>query len=363
MSPERGIWLERLDAEHDNLRAAIRWSVERGETESRLQLVGNLADFWHGQGAFTDGRTHLEQALAASGPVETARPSPELAKALQGAGLLAWMQSDYATACPHLNACTRMWRELGNKWELAYPLMILAWTEYQAGNYSAGTVLAEESVVLSRESGNDRTLGLALTYLGAVAFDRGDFPTANRDFEETEPLVRASGDKWNLASTLTWYGHGLWAQGKFQRATELGKEALALYREVGEKWGVAWALHNLGYVARAQGDYAQASAYFKDSLAMWQTVGNPFGILQVLAGFAAVALSTGRVTHAARLFGATDALLGALGAKLYPMDLAEYERNLAALRAQLDADAFAAVWEEGRALNLDQAITLALADD
>jgi predicted ATPase/DNA-binding SARP family transcriptional activator len=362
-STERGVWLERLDAEHDNLRAAIRWSVERCEIESRLQLVGVLADFWHGRGYFTEGRAHLEQALAARQPLETAPHSPALAKALDGAGMLAWMQSDYAVACPRLEMSAKMWRELGNKWELAYPLMILAWTEYQRGNYSAGTVLAEESIAVSRESGNDRTLGLALTYLGVVALDRGDYATANRNFEETEPLVRASGDKWNLASTLTWYGHGKLAQGEYTRATELGKEALVLYREVGEKWGMAWALHNLGYVARAQGDYAQAITHLKDSLALWQELGNPFGLLQVLAGFAAVMLSRGYRARAARLFSATDALLGTLGAKLYPLDQSEYERNLAALRAQLDAATFATAWEEGHALNLDQAIALALADD
>ncbi len=359
---ERGEWFGRLELEYDNLRAALHWIATRGQIELQLQMVGSLVDFWYGRGYFSEGRSHLAHALSACEPLEAAPSSQWLAKSLYGAGLLAWMQTDLPAAIPRLQASAKMWRDLGNHWELSWSLVVLGWIEYQMGNYSSVT-LATECATLARESGNDRALGLALTYLGTIAFDRGDFPTADRLFVEAEPLVRNSGDQWNLATTLTWYGHGLWAQGDFDKAMALDKEALALYRQLGERWGVAWVLHNLGQLACTQKDYTQANANFKNSLAIWQELGNPFGIRQVLAGFSSVALSTGRLTHAARLLGATDALFDALGAKLIPLDQAEYERNLAAARTQLDADTFAAAWEEGRALKLDQAIALALADE
>jgi non-specific serine/threonine protein kinase len=359
---ERGAWQKYLNAEHDNFRAALRWIAERGEIEPQLRMVVALIDFWRAQGYWREGRQYLEQALTATGSWDAGLRSHWLAKALFGAGYLAWMQSDYTAARHYLEASVRYWRELGNKGDLAYSLMNLAWVELQTGHYAVGQALAEESVALSREAGNNSVLGFALVYLGGLAFEQGDDVAGNQIFEAVLPVLRAQGDKWNLAAALSWVGRRMYAQGKFQQATSLGEEALAMWRELGEQSGVAWMLHNLGYVAYAQEDFAQAGAYFKESLALWQDAGSPFGILMVLAGFAVLAISTSRLRHATRLFGATSTLLTAIGAKLYPMDQATCERQLAALRARLDAGAFAAAWEDGRTLSLEQAIALAATD-
>lgn len=355
---ERGTWQQYLNAEHDNFRAALRWIAERGEIEPHLRLVVALIDFWRVQGYWSEGRRYLEQALATTRSQAAGQGSHWLARALFGAGYLAWLQSDYTAARPHLEASVRLWRELGNKGDLAYSLMSLAWVELQTGNYAVGQALAEESAALSREAGNNSVLGFALVYLGGLAFEQGDDVAGNRIFEKVLPVLREQGDKWNLAAALSWVGRRMYALGNFQQATSLGEEALTMWREIGEQSGVAWMLHNLGYVAYAQEDFAQASAYFRESLALWQDAGCPFGILMVLAGFAVLAISASRLRHAARLFGATRALLTAIGAKLYPLDQATYERQLTALRARLDTGAFTADWEAGSTLSLEQAITL-----
>ncbi len=313
-----------------------------------------LIEFWRGRGDFSEGRTQLERVIVAGGGADAPR-----ARALGGAGLFAWMQSDFSAASAHLNAGIKLWRALGDTWELAYPLVVLGWVNYQTGHYATGNRLVEESVTLSRVTHNRRVLGLALTYLGAAAFDRGDYPTANRHFAEALPVLRESGDRWDLASALTWMGHGLYAQGNFQQATALGEEALELYQAVGEKWGIAWVLQNLGGAACARKDYARAIQHYTTSLTAWRDLETPVGILHVLAGLARVKLIQGQMIQAACLFSAVETQLKTIGAALFPLDRREYERNVVELQAQLDPAALATAWETGGALSLEQAIALA----
>ncbi|MBP7687299.1 MAG: tetratricopeptide repeat protein [Thermoflexales bacterium] len=352
---ERSPWLARLNAEQDNLRTAVRWIGECDDHEGQLRLLVALIEFWRARGDFSEGRAQLERVIAAGGGT-----APQRAKALGGAGLFAWMQSDFVAAADHLAASIRLWRDLGNAWELAYPLIVLGWVNYQTGNYDAGHGLVEESVALSRATINQRVLGLALTYLGAAALDRGDYPAANQHFAEALPVLRQSGDRWDLAAALTWLGHGLCMQGDFQQATLLGEEALELYQTVGERWGIAWVLQNLGSAACAHANYERATQRFKASLTVWQELATPAGILHVLAGLARVKLAQGYVIDAAWLFVAVEAQLTAIGAALFPLDHREYERNVAELQARLDPTTLAAAREAGRALSLEQAIALAL---
>ncbi len=362
---ERAAWLAQLNAEHENLRTAARWISERGDTERQLRLLVALIEFWRRRGDFNEGRTQLEQVIVAGAASATLRQTARAlyAKALGGAGLFAWMQSDFAAAASHLEASISWWRELNDRHELAYPLVVLAWVKYQTGHYDAGKRLAEESAMLARETQHQHVLGLALTYLGATALDHADYAAANQYFTEALPVLRASGDKWDLASALTWMGHGLCAQGNYEQATVLGEEALEIYQEVGEKWGSAWALQNLGCAACAQQDYARATQRFKASLAAWQELETPLGIIQVLAGLSGLKRAQGQLISTARLSGAIEAQLQAIGAALFPLDRVEHERNIAALRAQLDPATLSAAWEAGRALSLDQAITLATSDN
>ena len=352
---DRAAWQAGLNAEQDNLRTAMSWtSGDHGDIERQLRLRVALIEFWRGRGDFSEGRMQLERVIVAGGGAD-----PQRARALGGAGLFAWMQSDFAAAAAHLEASIKLWRELGDAWELGYPLVVLGWVNYQMGHYATGNSLVEESVTLSRATHNRRVLGLALTYLGAAAFDRGDYPAANQHFTEALPVLRESGDKWDLASALTWMGHGLCAQSDFQQATVLGEEALDLYQAVGEKWGIAWVLQNLGSAACAQADYTRAAQRFRASLTVWHELETPLGVVQALASLAGVKLAQGQVAPAARVFGAVEAQLKAIGAALFPLDRREYERNVAELQAQLDPAALAAAWNAGGALSLEQAIALA----
>jgi predicted ATPase len=277
--PRQGKWLTRLEAEHENLRAALLWTSERGEGEAGLRLGAALWWFWYVRGYLTEGRERLATVLAVAGS-EAARATR--ARALNGAGVLAYGQ----------------------------------------GECEAARALHEESLAIKREIGDQRGIASSLNNLGSVAFN----------------------------------------QGEYEAARALHEESLAIEREIGDQQGIALSLNNLGLMAKEQGDYAAARALYEESLAIFREIGDQQGVAYNLEGLAAVVAALGQPGRAARLFGAAEALRAAIGAPLAPNEQAEYDRDVAVARAALDEAAFAAAWAQGRALSLEQAITLALGD-
>jgi non-specific serine/threonine protein kinase len=149
-------------------------------------------------------------------------------------------------------------------------------------------------------------------------------------------------------------------QGDWEHAVVFDAESLAILREGGDKEMIASGLHNLGGAVLHQGDARRAAAYFAEGLALSREIGSRYHIAMNLAGIAGVAAAQGQPERSARLSGAAEALFDALGIVVEPVDRTEYDRNREIARAQLDGDAFAAAWEAGRALTIEQAIAEAL---
>ncbi|MDQ5853454.1 MAG: tetratricopeptide repeat protein, partial [Chloroflexota bacterium] len=407
--PQQATWFDRLEAEHDNLRAALRWSLAHGETMLALRMSGALWRFWYTHGYLSEGRTWLESALAAARRQEMERPGSRLpsptarplAKALHAGGLLAHYQSDYSRARTLFEEALALWRLEEDTYYIASVLQQLAAVVQNQREYGRATTLYEESLRLCRQIGHTSGAASALYGLGSLAIERQDYVRATALCEESLQLYRQLGDKGSMAAVLTSLGEVARQQGDLRRATALFEEGLALYQEVRNGLGIAWALGNLGYVALAQGDYGRAGALFEqnqalardlgnkagvafgfrtrgevahaegddhraaqlfaDGLTLYQEVGDKLGIAQSLERLAAVALNTeGGGARAARLWGTAEALREAVGAPISPAKRTAYERDVAAARAQLDEEAFAAAWAEGRAMPLEQAIACAL---
>jgi predicted ATPase/DNA-binding SARP family transcriptional activator len=405
-------WLARFTAEHDNFRAALAWSLEAlneeqcsilnaqfsiSPQEIGLRMAGALAWFWLLRGHVTEGRRWLDQLLARSAGWE---PTAARARALRGAGGYAVIQGDYGIARAQAEASVAMARAVGDERELAYALLWLSSALVYGGDPRAALALTEESLGICKRLGDQWGQASALLRSGIPALELGEITLAQARFVESLVLYRAVEERWGMASALVELGnlayrHGdygaarahleevlaieqemqdQWfivqalgmlgeiarAQGDDATATAVGLESLALARALSLKAIEAWALRNLGYVAAGHGDTRRASTYFAESLALFRTVGSQVGIACCLAGFAAVACADGQPQRAARLFGATEALFSASAATLAPADRAEYERGVATLRDQLDAQVFAAAWAAGRTLALEQAITEAL---
>jgi predicted ATPase/class 3 adenylate cyclase len=314
---DQSAWFERLEAEHDNLRAALEWSkFEESDGDAGIRLAGALWRFWDAHGHLNEGRKWLEAMLPRS---QSASPSVQ-AKALAGAGFLAWRQADYDGS---IRLCTM-------------------------------------SLALFQELGDLLGTGQVLYVLGMAAEGQGDFERAKRLLLESLAVCRKAGDKRRMAVSLNSIGEVARCQSDFAAARASYEESLALRREVGDKRGVGIALCNLGHVALHQADYEDAARFFGEALGLVWELKYKLGIAENLAGLGAVAAAEGHHAPAARLLGAATNLLNVLGAPLQPPDQAEYERSVAAARAGLSEAAFAEAWAEGKAMALNHAIHYAL---
>jgi non-specific serine/threonine protein kinase len=365
---EQVAWLNHLEQEHDNLRAALRWFIEHGEAAPGLRLGGALWRFWRTRGHLSEGRAYLAALLALpSGSVlpelrERAAAWPAArAKALRVAGDLAAEQDEYAAAQALIEQSLALCRELADERGIARALGGLAILALALGDDARAATLYEEALTLSRKHGDQHLTAGILDGLGVVALNQGDDARAVPQVEESLALYRELGDTRGIADALRSLGWLALNQGDLARAAALLEESLALYRKHGYPQYIAWVLHSLGSVALLQGDIERAATLCVESLVLGRTVGDRYIIAWCLEDVAGVALAHGNPVQAAHLFGAAEGLRATIGARLLAFDRARYERTVTAVRAALDAAAFVAAWAAGRALPLEQAIAEALA--
>lgn len=356
---EQSTWLDRLEVEHDNFRAALAWcQTQESELDAGLRLAAALWNFWEVRGHLNEGRHWLE-ALLARAPKRTALRS----KALNAAGSLAFDQHDYAAATAFHEESLAIRRELGDARGIAVALGNLGNVARAQANYAAARARLEEGLAIFRDLGYTWAVGLALHNLGHVAREQRDYPAARHFYAESLRTVRELGDTQGIASSVHDLGYVALEEGDDGRALELFDESLALFHELGDKPGMAHAFHSLGLVAWHRGEYDVARVHLEASLRLRQELGDPQGTAACLAGLGGVAGVAARPEKAVRLFGATAALLEATGAHLEAIERAIYERSVAAARAVLGATRFAEAWAAGRAIPLEQAIAFALSED
>ena len=356
---EHFLWRTRLEVEHDNLRAALRWTLESQEAEMGMQLAFSLVAFWRASNQDREGRNWCEQVLAQPG---TSARTAARAMALLAAGAMTMFQGDLPQAQLLLEESIAIGREVGRaaKRTLALALALLAYGALLQGNLGAARELAEEGVRLFREVGEAWGTALALNHLGRATLELGDPVAARPLLEESAALFRA-GNMQRLALPLNTLGRVALRQGDDTGARAYCEEALAVARATGDELFIAEALAQLGTVALHVGDSGQATALYQQSLTLIWTRGYRECIAEDLAGLAATASLLGQPERAARLFGAVEALREVSGIRLSPLPRADYDRAVEGIRAHLDEATFAQAWEKGRAMPLEQAIAEALA--
>jgi predicted ATPase len=398
--PNQVWWMERLEQEHDNLRAVLLWSsTPSGSAETGLRLAGSLWRFWMRRGYVSEGRQWLERVLICR---HHAAASVQ-AHVLYGAGFLAGFQRDDQQAAAYYEASLSLCREqddiqgsayalfglgqvaynqgnatgamawyeeslalfskVDDRWGRTWPLTRLGSLARDQGNYPCAVALYTESLTLYRELGDKGGIAAMLRHLGNLAFLQGHTTQAEALLAESLSLFQEMGDKLGIATSLTYLGEMARFQGHYLRAALLYTESLELYRNVGDRSSIAAVLHNLGHVALQQGDEESANKLIAESLILSQELGDKLLLGGCLVGLAGVISIQGHPEQAVRLFGAAETLFEGAGGNVYPVDRAEYDRTLAAIRARLDEATFAQAWAEGQALTLEQAIAYALNGD
>ena len=315
------VLLDRVEREHDNLRAALQWSLDRGEVEMAARLSLALLSLWtmHTH-HLTEGRQWFRQVLAAARDYPL--PACVPAKVVYSAGILAYLQSDQAAARP----------------------------------------LLEEALTLARESGDRRSVAHALHGLSNVAMDEGQYERVSALLNECLSLARQMGDKWLIAMSLNNLAEVARLQGDFEQAVPMFEEGTQLLTELGSKSFMAILMDGLGTIMQYQGHYDRALAIHTQCLTLAHEMDDRRIIALSLEKLAGVAAGTGRAECAARLLGTAEALREAIQVPIESIDRPDYERFVAMARAGLDDESFATAWAKGCAMTMEQAIAYALSD-
>jgi predicted ATPase/class 3 adenylate cyclase len=331
---EAAAWLERLEREHDNLRAALGWLRDHGEAELGLHLAGILGRFWKVRGHFREGRTWVQDMLALD--------TRSAANAVDAA--------DAATASPR-QAETR-----------ARALLTGGVLAMEAGEYTTGETWTEQARAWALAANNLAMVRQALTNLGIIARHNGDLAGAATRYRESLALTRELGDQRGTANVLTNLGYVASLQGDLAGAAALYTDSLALARERDDRDQMALCLNNLGVTARKRGDVAQAEALLREALALYWEQGNPSRCAMVLESLAETSAVVGQGKRAARLLGAAAALREPIGALLSLPQQAKLAQEMDTARAALGEATWAAAFTAGQALTLEEVIAEALGE-
>jgi tetratricopeptide (TPR) repeat protein len=369
---EQVTWLDRLEIEHGNFRAALVWSQRtEHKAESGLRLAGSLGPFWATRGYFKEGREYLSATLSQAEALE--RTSAR-ARALHAAGLLAYMQSDYPDTNLLIEESLSIYRELGHagRKDFANALITLGDMKTELGDYTGASSLMTEALGIMRELDDLPGILRALWQLGACAVRPGDLESAIRYLEEALPLARQIGDRTATGIVLTSLAEVAIRQGEYERATAFEEQSLEMRREVGEPWGIAVSLGNFAWIALLQGDLKQAVTLLGESLNLRHEIGDRGGMAWCLEKFAEIVFTQGRVKdppqrledlqRAAQLFGSAQALRAPIGSVMDLVDQPKYAHWIDSMRAQLDEATFDAAWAKGQKMTVDQAVEYALSD-
>jgi len=357
-SAEQVQWMNRMEQEHGNLRAALEWSkTAEGAAETCLRLAGTLGLFWEARGYFSEGRERLSAVLL----METAQGrTAARAKLLARAAELAYRQSDYPATTSFAAESLAIYREVGDKQGIASALIKLGNAATEVGDYASASGFLEEALAVWRELEDKHGTARALISLGWAALRPGDYHLANVRLEEALAISRELEDTRSIGFELSGLGEVALRQGDYMRAKRLVEESLELRRQLGNKWGIGVSLGILGWVAMRQGDWNRAIARLGESLEVRREIGDKSGSAWCLERLAEVALAQGQAEKAVRLFAAGAALRASISSVIDPVDQPEVESKLSSLRAEIGEERFAATWDEGQALALEQAVAYAL---
>jgi len=391
-SPE---WLDRLEQEHDNLRAAMHWSLEDIERREQiaLRMGGALRSFWYVRGYLSEGLDFLERAMMGSNEVE----EPTRAAALYAAARLYEARGDYDRAEPFLVKSLVLYRELGNPERIAYALHLQADIAWRRGILDMARSLAEESLAVFRELGDRGAIASLLLHLGALAADQGEYARARDLLEESLAINRELGDKgnipdslFNLARAYFFSGSELGAarvlleeslslfrqlsdkesigyclcllglltleQGDVTTARSLVEQSVALFKERRQAHGMALSTSAMATVIAAQGDNAVARALYDAALTEARKAGDKLIIASGLEGLSRVLVALGEYERAVQLRAAAETLREAIGAPMPAVERPADEQAAKVAREWLGEEAFAVVWDDWRGLKVEDAL-------
>ena len=351
-------WLDRLEMEIDNMRAALSWSTSAGgDAASGLRLAAALHGLWQVRGHLCEGRGWLSRLLAA---VPAGQEDPARAKALRLASALAQQQDDYSAAEALAHQALESYKTLNQRSEIAEALETLGNLARNRRDFAIANALYEECLAVRQEAGDRGGAATALWCLGYSASEAGDQAAARAWLEKSETILRELND-WRVAYPLSALAVADYLQHDYASAKGRLAEALRFQRQAGHRLGIARSLTTIGMIAHDEEDIEGARDALMEALRLLHDLGNRHHLCQALEGLAAVARVLQGDEAAARIWGSAERMRENIACPIAPSWLPWYEREVTAARAAVSDDAaFDFAWNQGRAMTLDQAVDFAL---
>jgi predicted ATPase len=314
--PDQVTWVDSLEAEFDNIRAALAWGEEQGDPTVLLRLTAAAWSFWQIRGYLLESQRWVGKALGRSQGIES-KPRAEL---LRAAGRLA----------------------------------------HSRGDLDRARALYEDALELWAKLGDDKGVGLSLKDLGNLSIEHGEYDNARTLYEQSLSLHRKVGNDLEVAATLNNLGVVGRLQQNWEESIAELSESVRLFREIGDQQGIARGELNLGMAFLGAGDATKAAELCRESLILWRELGGKWDIIDCFEDLGSIAASREDSAGAARMYGAADALRENVGATPSPYEQVLLDEYLSKARATLGDEAFERAWNEGHSMSLDEAIDYAL---
>lgn len=395
--PRQADWMRQLDADRDNFRAVLTWTLEQPDrVELGLQLALALGKFWLAHGDWSEGEQWLKRALA-----QNPNAAPEWrARALNRASELADLVGDTRESDLFAAESLALFRSLGDVRGLADALCNMAGTRLTQNDHARAEPLLLEALTLYRQIEAPAGAAQALSYLGMLAKEQGDFKRAAACFEESLELDRQLGDALGMAQNLGQLSFNAYWQSDYVRAAGLGQQSLDMARHAGSRRAMAIALDGVGAALARLGQMDKAWAYLTESLALYHELGNKTGQAMVLADLASTAIGQGDLHRATALYlegldvswqigdrrrsafcleglaqstaeadperaamclSAAQRLRHIIASPLPPSEKQACDQTIAQIRSQLSPAAFELAWQWGQTTPIEDIVTHLLA--
>lgn len=389
--------IEVLENEHDNLRGALRWSIDNGEADWAYRLVGALGWFWFIRGYWKDAWIWLEQSLALNmdsdpllrakatyraGGLEIIRGKLTGTTELVEEALVTcwenddaegtawclnllgqagtWGYKDYDEAAAHLSESIELFSMLENEWGVAWSLRYLGQINEARGDYEGGILKQKDGLQRFEDIGDVWNSAHSLYLMGGSMYQHGDFEGARWAYEQSLVKCEIVEDKVMEAHALKGLAQLAIQRNDLKQAEKLSRDALEDLQKIGDEHCAAGAMRDLGDIALRRGNFKRATMYFRESLLGYETLGNEIPIALTIQRFAALAESTGREEEAARLLAAVDAHIREDAWQSFPIFKSEHERLVASTRKNIGNQTFKQFWVEGAEMSLEKAVAYAM---
>jgi non-specific serine/threonine protein kinase len=346
--PNEVTWLDRLETDHDNIRQALRWTIDADEVDLAQGLAGTLYRFWLIRSHVDEGRTWLDQVIAMNSDDSESR-----ARALLGAGTLALTHSDHIPARRHLEQALAGLRETGNNRLVAAAMHNLAQALMGMADYPAASTLIEEELSFAEKHGDLDIAAFALAALGQLDLTRGDLAQASQRLAKAVETARATGSVELLGNTLTTVLTGLLSVDAVDAAEPYARELDELGRNPN-----APGRHLIfnGMMLARRGEVDKGLAMMETAVADFRTIRGYERLAGVLRGlfdeWAGLELARGAAERAATLLGGAEQLVR--GAERLPHEQAAFDRHRAGVESALDPEVFEQAWQKGTSFSFDE---------